>query len=133
MLSEWVRDTYAILEKWVASGEARTDHKSLDMIRAALTAAGTTFAPVIQESRKTAAALVERESRLEYLQEERESLDKRLNDTITARENLSQNRDAIRAERDTLKADLTQVQNERDTIRQKLTKVSLEKKTWTDR
>ena len=70
LLSEWVRDTYAILEKWAASGEANTDYKKLDVIRAALTSAGTTFAPVIQDSRRTAAALTDREAKLSTIQEE---------------------------------------------------------------
>lgn len=127
LLSEWVRDTYAILEKWAASGEAKTDYKKLDVIRAALTSAGTTFAPVIQDSRRTAAALTDREAKLSTLQEEHEKLDNRLNDAVTARDNLAENRDTIRAERDALKTDLSQVQEERDSVRDALTKSMSEK------
>ena len=98
LLSEWVRDTYAILEKWAAEGESKTDYKALDTIRASLTSAGTTFAPVIQESRKTAARLEDREKAVSDLQKDREKLEgdlveaakdrellnKRLSDTITS-------------------------------------------------
>ncbi|APE45118.1 hypothetical protein BOO69_18130 [Sulfitobacter alexandrii] len=127
MLSEWVRDTYAILEKWAATGEVRTDHKKLDATRAALTSAATTFAPVIQDSRKTAQTLKARETDVNALQEERSKLESRLKDAITARDNLAENRDAIRSERDALRNDLTSVEAERDSVRQTLTKTMSEK------
>ena len=116
LLSEWVRDTYAILEKWAADGESKADHKTLDSIRASLTSAGTTFAPVIQESRKTTARLEDREKAVSDLQKDRDKLEsdlaesakdrellnKRLSDTITARDRVAEDRDEVCEERDTL-------------------------------
>ena len=57
MLSIWVRDTYEILERWVAGGEAPADHPRLDEIRAAFDASGPAFAEVIQSGRSRVESL----------------------------------------------------------------------------
>lgn len=46
-LSVWVRDTYAILERWVQQPERKADHKRLDRIRAEFNAAAPAFGQLV--------------------------------------------------------------------------------------
>ncbi|NDW33027.1 hypothetical protein [Salipiger sp. PrR007] len=46
-LSVWVRDTYAILERWVQQPEKTADHKRLDRIRAEFNAAAPAFGQLV--------------------------------------------------------------------------------------
>ena len=46
-LSVWVRDTYAILERWVQQPEKKADHKRLDRIRAEFNAAAPAFGQLV--------------------------------------------------------------------------------------
>lgn len=77
MLSSWVRDTYAILERWVAEGEASDDHARLDEIRAAFNASGPAFAEVIQSGRSRAESL---SGELGKLKEEQASVATRMDE-----------------------------------------------------
>lgn len=109
LLSDWVRDTYEIMERWVAKGESRADHKTLDAIRAGLTGAGTTFAPVIEASRKTASAL--KDARAAQTQAEEE-----LSQVAEARDKATAERKALTAERDAARAQTSEVARARDSL-----------------
>lgn len=50
-LSAWVRETFAILNRWATTGENPTDFAALDRIRAALDDAAPTFAPLVDAGR----------------------------------------------------------------------------------
>ncbi|WP_281826296.1 sulfotransferase family protein [Jannaschia rubra] len=51
-LSSWVRDTYAILERWADEGETPGDRETLDGIRADFNAAAPMFGGLIRTARK---------------------------------------------------------------------------------
>lgn len=46
LLAGWLRDTFAIMLRWAADGEAISDHATLDAIRQAFNAAGPAFASI---------------------------------------------------------------------------------------
>ena len=57
MLSQWIRDTFDILDRWSVSGEEAEDYGRLDAIRAAFDASALTFSQVIQSGRAEAKRL----------------------------------------------------------------------------
>lgn len=57
MLSSWVRDTYAILERWANEGEDSSDFERLDAIRAELDSAAPAFAQVLKTGRDEVSAM----------------------------------------------------------------------------
>jgi len=64
MVASWVGDTYAILERWVASGEDKADYSALDMIRQEFDRASPAFARALHATQE----------RLDLLRAERQSL-----------------------------------------------------------
>ena len=122
MLSSWVRDTYAILERWVSEGETSEDHAHLDEIRAAFNASGPAFAEVIQSGRSRAESL---SGELGKLKEEQASVATRMDELALreaahsaqlaerdrALERLEEVRDAQSAELDELRHRLSQEQS----------------------
>jgi len=48
----WVRDTYAILERWATKGEAKADHKALDLIGEQVDAVTPAFAELVEAGKK---------------------------------------------------------------------------------
>ena len=78
MITVWVRDTYEILESWLASGESADDYDRLDEIRAELDAAGPAFAQVVQAGRSATRQLTAKvetlATELQATKEERKAL-----------------------------------------------------------
>lgn len=69
LLPDWVRDAYAVLEKWAAGAEDKADYKTLDAVRGALTSSIVTFDPVIQANRKAKEELLKTFSELNEVHE----------------------------------------------------------------
>jgi hypothetical protein len=86
-LSPWLKDSFEILTRWAAEGEARSDHKTLDGFRAELGAAAPAFSKLISSSRQ---ALAERSREAE----------KSAAELSAAREELRQARASAAAESD---------------------------------
>ncbi|MCA0942746.1 hypothetical protein LCM08_23905 [Salipiger pacificus] len=75
MLSIWVRDTYAILERWADEGEDSSDFERLDAIRAELDSTAPAFAQVLKTGRDEVSAM---SARIGELTEELASRDGKL-------------------------------------------------------
>lgn len=82
MVSDWVRATFGIMERWVDAGEDEADHAQLDEIRAAFDKALPVFSPLFHALRsqgdRDAAALekmtAEREAELRHAAEKYDEL-----------------------------------------------------------
>ena len=77
MLSGWLRDVLAIMERWSQDGEDRTEHAKLDEIRAQLDATGPTFA-MLQKLHNAARSLSQSDKELaekdQHIEEQRNTL-----------------------------------------------------------
>jgi hypothetical protein len=65
VMSDWVRKTYAVLERWAAHGEKKSDYKILDKIRRELDTATPIFSQLIQKEHATTRKLTARTKDLE--------------------------------------------------------------------
>ncbi|MDE4099387.1 sulfotransferase family protein [Phaeobacter gallaeciensis] len=82
MVSDWVRATFGIMERWAETGEDEADHAQLDEIRAAFDKAAPVFSPLFHALRsrgdRGAAALekmtAEREAELRHAAEKYDEL-----------------------------------------------------------
>ena len=63
-LSVWLRETYAIMEKWSRSGEAAADRAALDAIRTAFNAAAPAFGRLVASGQATRERAEKLEKRL---------------------------------------------------------------------
>ena len=99
VLSSWVRDTFEIMERWVAQGENRSDYETLDRIRQELNAAEPLFGQMLGEPgalprlRSDLGAERERVTRLESQMKETEA---RVGELGKAREVLQTELEAAR-------------------------------------
>lgn len=99
VLSSWVRDTFEIMERWVAQGENRSDYETLDRIRQELNAAEPLFGQMLGEPgalprlRSDLGAERERVTRLESQMKETEA---RVGELGKAREALQAELEASR-------------------------------------
>ncbi|MEX2519089.1 MAG: sulfotransferase family protein [Paracoccaceae bacterium] len=110
LLSDWVRDAYAVLEKWATETEDKTDYQTLDAVRTALTNASAAFAPVIEANRKAAAELTQARAALNETTGDRDFLRA---DQAEAQEGLA----SLRAELTQARAALNETTGDRDTLR----------------
>ena len=67
-LSDWVAQTYAILEAWAAAGERTADHQLLDHIRTGLDQAGPSFTAVTWRSQEQRLEIQHLQQRIEHLE-----------------------------------------------------------------
>nr|MBF0684663.1 hypothetical protein [Pseudomonas sp.] len=106
-LSSWLRDTFAILEAWAASGEDEQDHAKLDAIRTTLNAAVPAFHVQVRTARDAARAIAAQEqetaslqsslAELQSLEPELQRLDKQLRLTSARLDEVSRHRDQLEA------------------------------------
>lgn len=134
MVSDWVRDTFGIMERWADAGEDEVDYAQLDEIRAAFDKAAPVFSPLFHALRsrgdRDAVALekltAERDAELRHAAEKYDEL---LSETRQAQAE-AENRDAQleeSAERlDALKQQLKETEEERWQIRSTLEQRSQE-------
>jgi hypothetical protein len=69
LLSGWLRDTFAILDRWAENGEAGGDHSTLDRIRAELDAASPAFSKLISAGKYSSDKVAALESGLKEAKE----------------------------------------------------------------
>lgn len=69
LLSGWLRDTFAIFNRWAENGERTEDHPSLDRIRTELDAAAPAFSQLISVGKHAAETTNTLEARLKESQE----------------------------------------------------------------
>lgn len=67
-LSAWLRDTFAIFQRWSEEGETTADHAALDRIRSELDYAAPSFARLISAGRQSAQKAQALEARLKETQ-----------------------------------------------------------------
>lgn len=105
--SDWVRDTYAILEKWTAGTEDKKDYKVLDATRRALANAAMVLAPTLRANSEAILKLetrqieldtrhTAREKKLDTLTRDYEALGKNQSGIVAARNRIIADRNALR-------------------------------------
>lgn len=70
LLSGWLRNTFRILDRWAAEGEAPADHAALDVIRSELNTIGPAFAPLVSTGQKAMARLAAHDTALRQAEAE---------------------------------------------------------------
>lgn len=121
LVAAWIRETYAILDRWAQDGEDEGDHARIDAILADFNATGPIFFGIVQASRTNKALLQKAETWQAKLTEERDALkgeQAALAETITTLEQnvatARQSAEARQAELEKRAQDLARLKAERD-------------------
>lgn len=128
MVSDWVRATFGIMERWAEAGEDEADHAQLDEIRAAFDKAAPVFSPLFHALRsrgdRDAAALekmtAEREAELRHAAEKYDELLSETRQAQAEAENRGAQLEESAERLDALKQQLKETEEERWQIRSTL-------------
>lgn len=101
LVSDWVRDTYAILVRWASEGEDPKDYPRLDTIREAFNAAAPLFFGVVQAGRDSAYQAMEAGSQITQLTQERDKVQSDLDSLTAEKEALQKTADDFSSEIET--------------------------------
>ncbi len=107
IVSGWVRDVFAILERWTDQGENSKDHAQLDHIRTAFNAAAPTFARIVQKGRELSESLTQTQETLVEQTQQQSDLQDSLASMEAQFERFKMNQDAM-----LLQADQTRLDSE---------------------
>ncbi|MFC6585775.1 hypothetical protein [Sulfitobacter aestuariivivens] len=111
MFSKWVRDAFAVLERWANGREAPADYATLDGLRGALDNAASTFGPVIAAAVARKAEDVASAEEIELLRSQNEELQASLAQTKSEQQQSEEAAEEVRVAETKIREELDQVKS----------------------
>ncbi|TCP58407.1 hypothetical protein EV663_1281 [Rhodovulum bhavnagarense] len=81
LLSDWVRNTYDIFERWAETGEDPVDYQTLNEISAAMTVSASAFSGIVRAAEQGTRMVRDQKAEIDQLNEARASAEQRLEST----------------------------------------------------